>query len=202
MTWQLKGTYFENCNCDVVCPCSASSLTLPADHDRCRVVLAFHVDSGKVDGVDVGNLTVAILADTPRMMHDGNWRVGVFMDAAASKAQAEKLGAVFSGQMGGPMAALAGLIGEMMGIETAPIQYKEDGRQHSVKIGTAVEIEVEDLVPPQSTTGEASKITGIFHPANSALTVAKATKSRVKAFGLEFSNPGKNGHSAPFSWAG
>jgi hypothetical protein len=202
VAWQLKGTYFENCNCDVVCPCSASSLTLPADKDRCQVLLAFHMDSGKVDGVDVSNLSVAILADTPGMMHDGNWRVGVFMDAAASKQQAEKLGAVFSGQMGGPMAGLAPLIGEMLGMEAAPIQYKNDGHRHSVKIGNAVEIEVEDLVPPQSKTGEASKITGIFHPANSTLTVARATKSRVKAFGLEFSNTGKNGHSAPFSWAG
>lgn len=72
MAWQLKGTYFENCNGDVVCPCSASSLILPADKDRCGVLLAFHVDSGKVDGVDVSNLTVAVLADTPAMMHAKN----------------------------------------------------------------------------------------------------------------------------------
>jgi hypothetical protein len=65
MAWNLKGTYFENCNCNMVCPCSTSGLTMPADNERCRVVLAFHVDSGKVDGVDVGNLSVAVLADTP-----------------------------------------------------------------------------------------------------------------------------------------
>jgi hypothetical protein len=202
MAWQLTGTYLENCNCDVVCPCSATSFGMPADNDRCRVVLAFHVDSGKIDGVDVGNLTVALLADTPRMMADGNWRVGVFMDAAASKQQAEKLGAVLSGQMGGPMGALKGLIGEVMGMETAPIQYRNNGRRHSVKIGDAVDIEVEDVAPPQAKPGEVSKLTGIFHPANSTLTIAKATRSHVKAFGLDLSNTGKNGHSAPFSWAG
>lgn len=202
MAWQLKGTYLENCNCDVVCPCSASSLTLPADNDRCRVVLAFHVESGKIDGVDVGNLTVAVLADTPRMMQNGNWRVGLFMDAAASKQQAEKLGAVFSGQMGGPMGALKGLIGQVLGMETAPIHYRDDGRRHSVKIGSLVDIDVEDVAPPQAKPGEVSRLTGIFHPANSTLTIAKATKAQVKAFGLDFSNTGKNGHSAPFSWAG
>jgi len=201
MAWQLKGTYFENCNCDVVCPCSASSLTLPADNDRCRVVLAFHVDTGAIDGVDVSNLSVAVVADTPAQMHDGNWRVGVFMDKKASQQQAEKLGAVFSGQMGGPMAGLAPLIGEMLGMETVPIEYKDNGRRHSVKIGNAVDIEIEDLATPQSTSGEVSKITGVFHPANSTLTIAKATRSTVNAFGLKFSNPGKNGHSAPFSWA-
>jgi hypothetical protein len=174
---------------------------MPADNERCRVVLTFHIMSGKVDGVDVNNLTVAVLADTPREMLSGKWRVGVFMDAAASPQQAEKLGAVFSGQLGGPMAALVPLIGEMLGVETVPIRYEDAGRRHRVTIGNAVDIEIEDFVPPQSTTGEVSKLTGLFHPANSTLTIAKATKARVNAFGLEFSNDGKNGHSAPFSWA-
>jgi hypothetical protein len=202
MAWHLKGTYFENCNCNMVCPCSTSGLTMPADNERCRVVLAFHVNSGAIDGVDVGNLSVAVLADTPREMLSGKWRVGLFMDAAASPRQAEKLGAVFSGQLGGPMAGLSPLIGEMLGVETAPIQYQDEGRRHRIKIGGAVDIEIEDFVPPQSTTGEVSKLTGLFHPANSTLTIAKATRARIKAFGLDFSNDGKNGHSAPFSWAG
>ena len=115
MAWQLQGRYFENCSCDMVCPCTTSGFTMPADYDRCRVVLVFHVDSGTVEDVDVSNLTVGVLADTPPVMADGNWRVGVFMDAAASQEQAEKLGAVFAGQLGGPMAMLAPLFGEMLG---------------------------------------------------------------------------------------
>lgn len=201
MSWQLSGTYFENCNCNMVCPCTTSALTVPADNDRCRVVLAFHVDSGEVEGVDVSGLTVGVLGDTPPVMADGDWRVGVFMDEAASQEQADKLGAVFSGQLGGPMELLAPLIGENLGVEVVPIDYADDGRRHRVKIGDFVEIEIEDFVPPQTPEGEVSKLTGMFHPANSTLTIARATTSRVKAFGLEFSNLGKNGHSAPFSWA-
>lgn len=45
------------------------------------------------------------------------------------------------------------------------------------------------------------RLTGMFHPANSTLTIAKANRSRVSAFGLSFANEGKNGHSAPFSWS-
>lgn len=202
MAWRLEGTYFENCNCDMVCPCSTSGLTMPADNDRCRVVLAFHVDSGEVDGVDVSNLSVAVLADTPPVMADGDWRVGLFMDEAASPEQADKLGAVFSGELGGPMELLAPLIGEVLGMETAPIEYVDDGRRHRVRIGDFVEMEIEDFVPPQTPEGEVSKVTGVLHPANSTLTIARATDSQVKAFGLEFSNVGKNGHSAPFSWSG
>ena len=93
MAWHITGTYFENCNCNMVCPCTTSALTMPADNDRCRVVLVFHIDAGEVDGVDVSNLTVAMLADTPPLMADGNWRVGLFMDAAASREQADRLGA-------------------------------------------------------------------------------------------------------------
>src|ERR671932_1402529 len=106
----------------MVCPCSTSALTMPADTERCRVVLVFHVNSGEVDGTDVSGLTVGVLADTPPVMADGNWRVGVFMDEAASQEQAENLGAVFSGQPGGPLEVLTPLIGEMLGIVTAPIE--------------------------------------------------------------------------------
>lgn len=174
---------------------------MPADQERCRAVLVFHVDSGWIEGVDVSGLTVAVLADTPRVMADGGWRVGLFMDEAASREQAGMLEAVFSGQMGGPMALLVPLIGEMLGVEAAAIEYTDDGRHHRVKIGNFAEIEVEDFVPPQTPEGEVSKLTGVFHPANSTLTIARATSSRVSAFGLEFSNAEKNAHSAPFSWA-
>jgi hypothetical protein len=81
-------------------------------------------------------------------MADGAWRVGVFMDAAASQEQAEKLGAVFAGQLGGPMARLGPLISEMLGVQLAPIDCVEDGRRHRGRIGEEVEIEVEDFVPP------------------------------------------------------
>ena len=202
MAWHLEGTYFENCSCDMVCPCSTSSLTMPADYERCQVVLAFHIDSGEVEGVDVSGLSLAVLADTPPQMSDGNWRVGVFMDEAASQEQMDKLGAVFSGQLGGPMEVVAGLVGENLGVEVAPIEYVDDGIRHWVRIGDFVEMEIEDFVPPQTPGAEPSKITGVFHPVSSTLTIARATStSRVNAFGLEFSNAGKNGHSAPFSWS-
>jgi hypothetical protein len=165
------------------------------------VVFIFHVDSGEVDGTDVSGLTVGVLADTPQVMTEGNWRVGVFMDEAASQEQAEKLGAVFSGQLGGPPEVLASLMGEMLGMVTAPIEYEDEGRRHRVRIGDFVEIEIVDFVPPQTPEGEVSKLTGVFHPANSTLTMAQATASRVSAFGLDLANVGKNGHYAPFSWS-
>jgi hypothetical protein len=201
MAWQLDGTYFENCSCDMVCPCTTSGLTMPADQERCRVVLAFHVDRGAVDGVDVSDRTVVVVADTPRVMADGNWRVGVVMDAAASPEQATGLGAVFGGQVGGPMAMLAPMIGESLGMESAAIEYVNDGRRHGLRVGDLIDMEIEDFVPPATPDGEVERLTGMFHPANSTLTIAKATRSQVSVFGLSFANEGKNGHYAPFSWS-
>jgi hypothetical protein len=200
MSWRLEGTYFENCSCNVVCPCTAS-LTLGADYDRCQVVLVFHVASGEVEGTDVGGLNVAAVADAPKVMSDGNWRLGVIVDEAASAEQAQKLAAVFGGQLGGPMEALGGLIGENLGMERAPIEFADDGLRHRVRIGDDIEVEIEDVVPFGAEDGKPVKLSGAFHPANSELTVAKATRSRIAAFGLDISNEGRSGFSAPFSWA-
>jgi len=199
MSWRIAGSYFETCSCDVVCPCTAS-LALGASYDYCRVVLVFHVKEGEVEGVDVGGLTVAAVAETPKVMTDGNWRLGVFIDSAASDEQAEKLGGVFSGALGGPMEALGPLVGENLGVERAAIEVREDGLTHSVKIGDAVDFEIEDVVPFGVESGEPARLTGIFHPVGSELTIAKATRSSINAFGIEYE--GKTGLStSDFSWA-
>ena len=202
MAWSVKGTYFENCPCDMVCPCTTSGMSLAADSERCTLVLAFHIDEGNVDGVDVRGLNVAVMADSPQLMTDGNWKLGMFMDAAASEDQAKAVGGVFSGALGGPMAALGPLVGEMLGTETVAMQYVDDGRRHSIKAGDMLDIEIEDFVPPGSPTGEVSMLTGMFHPVASTLTIARAAKSRVRAFGYDLDQDGKNGHSAPFAWTG
>jgi hypothetical protein len=199
MAWKVEGTYFETCSCEVVCPCTAS-LALGADYDRCRVTLVFNVVDGEIDGTDVSGLKVAAIADSPKVMSDGGWRIGVFIDAEASDEQAEKLGAVFGGQLGGPMEALGPLIGENLGVERAPIEVRDDGLTHSVKIGDAVDFEIEDVVPFGVESGEPARLTGIFHPVSSELTVSKATRSNIDAFGIQYE--GKSAFSTSrFSWA-
>ena len=199
MAWRLSGTYFETCSWEVVCPCTAS-LALGADYDRCKVTLVFNIADGEVEGIDVGGLKVAAIADSPKVMSDGNWRLGVFVDAAANDEQAEKLTAVFGGQLGGPMEALGPLVSENLGVERAVIDVTEDGLRHRVTIGDAIEFEIEDVVPFGVETGEPARLSGIFHPAGSELTIAKATRSRINAFGIEYE--GKSGFSSSkFAWA-
>ena len=200
MSWKLEGQYFENCSCDVPCPCTVS-LDLGADYDRCKAFLVFQVDSGEIDGVDVSGLTVAAIADTPKVMSEGNWRLGVLIDDRASDEQAEKLGAVFGGQLGGPMEALAPLVGEQLGVERLPIEVSHDNGTHRIKVGDG-EMEVEEIVPFGKEDGTPARLSGIFHPAGNDFAIAKATTSRLSAFGIDFAFEGGSAFANPFSWAG
>jgi hypothetical protein len=202
MAWKLQGTYLENCSCEVACPCAASAFAAPATYDRCRALLAFHVDAGEVDGTDVSDRNVAVILDTPKQMTDGNWRVGLFVDDRASDDQTQKLAGVFSGQVGGPMANLAPLIGENLGMEVAAIEFSDDGRRHRVRIGDGVDIEVEDVASPLDPDGAPPRLTGTRHPANDTLTVARGGSTRFHGMGIDFAGEGTSGFSAPFSWSG
>jgi len=202
MAWNLEGPYFENCSCEVVCPCTAS-LSLGADNDYCRVPLVFHIETGEIEGVDVSGLTVIPVVETGKYMNEGNWRIGVLMDERASDEQAEKLGAVFSGQLGGPMEALGPLVGEQLGVERVRIEFSSENGHHKATIGDKGQVEVEDVVSFGSESGEPAKLADIFHPAGSTLTISKATDaSGLSAFGIDMSNAGKSGFSTRFSWSG
>jgi hypothetical protein len=200
MAWQIEGTYFENCNCDMVCPCSTSGLTAAGDQERCQVALAFHIETGSSDDVDLSGLNICMVADAPSMMTDGGWKAALLVDEKASKEQADALGAIFGGQAGGPLSDLAPLIGEMVGGGPAPIEYVDDGFNHSVKVGDLVDLSVTDFVSPMDPTGKGIRISGVGFPADT-LAAGTATRSKVDAYGLSFDNTGKNSFSAPFAWS-
>ena len=199
MSWNLSGNYVETCSCELMCPCNLS-LDHGATYDYCRVTLVFDVSKGAVDGTDIAGCKVVLIADTPKVMTEGNWRVGVFIDEQATDAQFDKLVQVFSGQLGGPMAGLAPLIGEMLGVERAAIEVDDDGLRHRVRVGSAIDFQIEDIVPFGVETGEPVKFSGMFHPVGSDLTMAEAKQSRINAFGIQYE--GKTGLSkSGFSWA-
>ena len=199
MSWNLKGSDVETCSCELMCPCVAS-FDLGATYDFCRLTMVFDIREGEAEGTKIGGLKVAAIADTQKVMTEGNWRLGVFVDEQASEEQAEKLVQVFTGQLGDPMAKLAPLVGEVLGVERARIEVTDDGLRHSVRIGDAIDFEIEDIVPFGVETGEPVRFAGVGHPVASDLTVAEAKRSRISAFGIEYE--GKNALStSEFSWA-
>jgi hypothetical protein len=199
MAWSLKGSYVETCSCELMCPCNLS-FDHGATYDFCRATLVFDIREGEVDGTPISGRRAAVIIDTPKVMTDGGWRVGVFIDDEASDEQAEKLVQVFSGQLGGPMGALAGLVGEVLGVERVPFAVRHDGLRHSVRIGEAIDFEVEDIVPFGVESGRPVRFDGMFHPAGSDLTMAEARRSAISAFGIEYE--GRTGLSkSDFAWA-
>ena len=199
MAWNLRGSYFETCSCELMCPCNMS-FDHGATYDFCRVTLVFSIKEGSVEGTDIAGCKLALIADTPKVMTEGNWRVGVFVNQEADDAQFDGLIKVFSGQLGGPMAGLAPLIGEMLGAERATFKVEEDGLRHVAVIGDGIDFEVQDIVPFGVETGEPVRFSGMFHPVGSDLTMAEATRSRINAFGISYE--GKTGLSkSDFSWA-
>ncbi len=199
MTWTLEGTYFENCSCDTICPCTWSGLTAHATRDRCLAMLAFHIDRGDIEGVDVSGLTFAMVLDTPPVMADGGWKVGVVLDEAATEQQAGALGRVLGGELGGPPAMLGPLIGEMAGIERAPVEWHQSDDTFTVRFGDLIDVEVKSLLVgdlPEPVT-----LLNVFHPANTTLTVSPATKSKIDVFGIRFDGTGTSGFNAPYAWS-
>jgi hypothetical protein len=201
--WQLSGDYFENCNCDVVCPClvsPAAPLTSRPTQGTCDVALFFHVDKGSYDTTPLDGLNVAVIGHAPGPMGAGNWTIAAYIDERADDQQTAALGAIFGGAEGGPMAAFAPLIGTHLGAKKVAIRYSIDGKSRSAEIVGILQMAVEPL-PTMHPGGETWAALG--HPVapdKMALAVGIAG-STFADHGLRWDNSGKNGHYAPINWS-
>ncbi len=201
--WQLSGDYFENCNCDVVCPCLASPaapLTARPSRGTCDVALVFHIDKGSYGATSLDGLNVALVAHVPGPMAEGNWAVAAYLDERADDAQTAALGAIFTGAEGGPMAAFAPLIATHLGVKKVPIRYAIRDKSRSVDIPGIMQMAVAPL-PTMHPGGEIWASLG--HPVapdRLALAVGGAG-STFADYGMRWDNSGRNGHYAPINWS-
>jgi hypothetical protein len=152
MAYQLEGKLLEVCDCNVLCPCWIGE---NADNGTCDAVVAYHIDKGTVDGTNVSGLGLALLVYIPGNILQGNWRVGVVVDDKASPQQQEALLNVWTGKLGGPVADLAKLVGEVVTVQRAPITFAVDEGQGTLRIGDLVEADMspdpgEFLLTPRS----------------------------------------------------
>ena len=200
MAWQLSGQYFETCSCTVLCPCITSQLTARPTEGYCDAVLAFHIEQGAADGVDLAGLTAVIALHTDGPMANGQGRRAVVLDRRAGDAQRQALERIFTGQAGGPPEALTGLVPELAGVHSAAIEFTMDGASRSLKVEGFGEQSVTGL---PGMGGETLQLTHTGHPANTDLAVARAgDTARFTGASFDIDNAGKNGHFAPFNWSG
>ncbi len=201
LNWNIKGEYFESCNCDYLCSCLSSQLQAKPTKGHCDVTLAFHITQGHYADVSLDDLSFIVVARTPGPMADGDWTVGLIIDDRADETQQQALSKIASGEVGGPMAGLAPLIGNLAGVVSKPITFEKDGMRRSVSAGDLVDQAVEG-VNGTANPDEPIYLDNTLHPANPRLALAKATRGHIHAFGIDWDDvSGKNnGHFAPFDW--
>jgi hypothetical protein len=182
MAYKLEGKLLEVCNCNVLCPCWIGE---DPDNGTCDTVVAYHIDQGSIDGTDVSGLTLALAAFIPGNILQGNWRVAVFVDDKATPQQQEALLKVWTGKLGGPVADLAKLVGEVVTVQRAPITFAVSEGQGTLRIGDAVDTV---MAPYKGATGNLTTLNeSVFSTIpGSPAYVSKATKYRrnTKQYGL------------------
>jgi hypothetical protein len=201
--WRIEGQYFETCNCSFVCPCISSNLTARPTEGDCKAAITMRIDKGQKDGVKLDGLSFIVLMHSPKAMAEGNIAVGLIIDERATDQQVDAIGAIASGAAGGPMAALAPLVGRMAGIEKRPIRFEQSGMKYAVTAGELIDQALEG-VPGPARPGEPIYLDNTCHPVNAKLALAKAVRSKFHAFGIDWNDSSgtRNGHFAPFTWSG
>ena len=196
MTWSLKGTYFESCNCDVVCPCLF--LSDPTEGE-CTALVGWHIEEGTDEDVSLSGLNVALAVHSPGNMAQNQWKVAVYVDEQASEAQNGSLMRIFGGQAGGHPARLATHIGEIVGVKNVPIDFSVKNGKYSLKIPEIADVEINQF------TGQGDgPVTVAGHPLCIApgfpATVAKSEKMTYTDHGKSWELSDKTGIFSPFAY--
>lgn len=196
--WRIDGTYFESCNCDVACPCVFTSAPTEGE---CEALVAWHIDSGNYGSVSLDGLSVALAVYSPGHMLQTPWKVALYTDDKANAAQSEALVAIFGGQAGGHIASLSGLIGEILGVKSASMEYHGNGRQRSLSIEGVADVAIVGMAGQGDADVAISNHPVAIAPGFSALA-ATSEKFSYQDHGYHWEFSGKSGFYSPFSYAG
>ena len=198
MSYHVEGKLLEVCDCNVLCPCWVGE---DPDNGTCNGLLVWQVEKGTVNGTNVSGLTIAMLGHIPGNILNGNWNVRIYVDDKADASQKDALLAVWSGQLGGPIADLAKLVGKIDAIEQVPISVNVNGVAGSLKIGASIEASLE---PFKGATGAATAMHDTIFTTipGSPAYVGKASVYRAQAPGFSIDLKGHNAVSGSFRFMG
>ena len=133
--WSIKGNYFESCTCDLICPC----ITLkPPTTGTCTALLGWHIDEGHLDDLEINDLNVSMFLQAPGLLTEGGFKVALYVDERASEAQFDAITQMYSGQLGGHLAVVCSLVGEVVSVKQTSIDYSVDGKTRRLKVGDGI----------------------------------------------------------------
>jgi hypothetical protein len=201
-SWKASGKYYETCSCDFVCPCILQQMSVEPTKGTCTFAMAFQIEKGSFDSTSLDGLGFIVVGLTPEAMVKGNWSVGLVIDERATTEQRDAITAIASGASGGPMAALSGLIGKFLGVESAPIRFEHDGAKWSVTASSLIDMSAQAAMGINPGATEPLQLSNTGHPASDSIALAHAMKSHVDALSVSWNDTsGKNnGQYAPISW--
>jgi hypothetical protein len=196
MAYHLEGRLLEVCNCRVLCPCWIGE---DPDFGTCDTIVAWHFDKGTINGVDVSGHTIAMIAHVPGNILEGNWTAAVYLDEKVSPQQEQAILGVYTGQLGGPVAELAKLVGKVVSVEKVPIDFKVEGGKGTLKVGDAGYAELE---PYKSASGQTTTLTDtVFSTVPGApvfVGKASAYRSKNEKVGINLDMKGHNALQSTF----
>ena len=196
--WELKGDYFEACNCDTVCPCVFLG---DPDQGECDVTIAWHISNGHFDDISLDGLNVVAVFHTPGNMFTGpKWKAALYLDERATNEQADALGKIYSGKSGGFFGVVAGLIGELVGVRSVPINFEMDGKRRTLRIPSAIDLTIEGMEGADKSKDVTVSNTPMHVAPGFPAVVAKSTKYSYNDHGMEWNNSGKNGFYSRFAY--
>jgi hypothetical protein len=204
--WHVVGDWFDVCKCTIPCPCTFAQ---PPTSGDCEGVMAYHIREGNYGDIPLDGLNLVLLS-----YFVGNpWAdevkatMGMFLDERADERQREAMQKVFGGQAGGFPQTFADMIGEIRGIEFAPIQLEvaDDLAYWRAEIPGKVVAKAEALTGP--TTPPGKRVQTINPPGSEtgpggAATWGTATANEVDAFGFKWEWAGRSSKHIPFDWSG
>lgn len=196
--WNLAGTYFETCNCEVACPCIFLS---PPTAGDCTVLIGWHIDKGSSEAGTLDGLNVALAVYSPGHMVQGKWKAALYLDEKANEAQKGALTQIFAGQAGGQFAALSPLIEQVLGVKSVPINFEARGKKRSLKIANLAEAEIEGLEGQGGADVVIKNHPMTVVPGEPAV-VAKSKRLRFADYGLKWEVSDKNGFYSAFAYQG
>jgi hypothetical protein len=199
MAYELEGSLLEVCTCNILCPCWVGE---DPDGGKCDGLFAWHFDKGTINGTDVSGRTFGWIGHIPGNILEGNWRIVVFIDEDATDEQEQALLDVWTGKLGGPIADLAQLVGEVMAVERVPITFTVEGVKGKVKFGDAASANLE---PYKGATGESTTLhdTAFTTIPGSPAYVGKAEHYKVdlEKYGFEIDLHDHNAVQGSFRFA-
>lgn len=197
--WTLKGELILNCNCTVFCPCVVSLGQHPPTEGHCQAWAGVRIDAGEYGDVDLSGLNVGLFLEIPGNMGRGNWKAAAFIDERASEAAYDALVAIFSGAARGTTGLFSLLVSEFLGAERAPVTFETEGKERRLMVGKKIQGSV---VPVEGKDGKDIVVTNTEYWMGPDITVAKATKGRVRAFGRVWDFDGRSAEICQIDWHG